>query len=268
MGTVIGTPTNVVLFGLVTDTYGPETTLSFGTWAAYGIPLSLILLLFVWAILGMIFIGPKKFFACKNPDKSREAAIRQILDEEKRSLGPIEWAEGSAIGILAVIVVLWVTRKPGVDGWAALVPSGFNKDGKSIPLTTDTQAAVLGTILVCAWPANNPFRRRQPTEQDIDPLEPVLPWKVAQSRCPWQVLFLIGGGFCLSRMCTVSQVVCSLSLAVVHEAVYGGMSVCAIQTREVGSSTSVALSRDKVAQSHRRVCVTASADHDRHGMAR
>uniref|UniRef100_A0A5K3EL26 CitMHS domain-containing protein n=1 Tax=Mesocestoides corti TaxID=53468 RepID=A0A5K3EL26_MESCO len=204
MGTVIGTPTNVVLFGLVTDTYGPETTLSFGTWAAYGIPLSLILLLFVWAILGMIFIGPKKFFACKNPDKSREAAIRQILDEEKRSLGPIEWAEGSAIGILAVIVVLWVTRKPGVDGWAALVPSGFNKDGKSIPLTTDTQAAVLGTILVCAWPANNPFRRRQPTEQDIDPLEPVLPWKVAQSRCPWQVLFLIGGGFCLSRMCTVS----------------------------------------------------------------
>uniref|UniRef100_A0A5K3G082 CitMHS domain-containing protein n=1 Tax=Mesocestoides corti TaxID=53468 RepID=A0A5K3G082_MESCO len=228
MGTVIGTPTNVVFVGMVADTYGADTTLTFGTWAAYGTPLSLILLLCVWAILCIIFIGPRKFFAWKNPDKSRDAAIQQIVQEEMSTLGPIEWAEGSALGILVAVVLLWVSRKPGVEGWSALVPSGVQENGKPLQLTTDTQAAVLGSILICVWPANNPFRRRQPTEQAIDPLEPVLPWKVAQSRCPWQVLFLIGGGFCLSKMCTVSHVVCSLSLSrgCPRGSVWGNERVC------------------------------------------
>ncbi|VDM35785.1 unnamed protein product [Hydatigera taeniaeformis] len=204
MGTVIGTPTNVVLFGLVSDRYGTDTGLTFGSWAAYGMPLSFILLICVWAILGIIFIGPKKFFACRGRDKSREAAIQQILEEEKKALGPVGWADGSAMGILALVILLWISRKPGVDGWSAIVPFKIGANGKRIELTTDTQPALLGTILVCVWPAYNPFRRRRPDEAPVDPYETVLPWKVAQSRCPWQVLFLIGGGFCLSEICSLS----------------------------------------------------------------
>lgn len=90
MGTVIGTPTNVVFFGMVADTYGADTPLSFGTWAAYGIPLSLILLICLWVILGIFFIGPKKFFACNKQDRKREASILQILQEEKATLGPVQ----------------------------------------------------------------------------------------------------------------------------------------------------------------------------------
>lgn len=85
MGTVIGTPTNVVLFGLVAkwdmpiplppvfflqsliayviftlvSRYGSDTGLNFGSWAAYGAPLSLIMIVVTWVILGVIFIGPK-----------------------------------------------------------------------------------------------------------------------------------------------------------------------------------------------------------------
>ncbi|EUB58910.1 Solute carrier family 13 member [Echinococcus granulosus] len=173
MGTVIGTPTNVVLFGLVSDRYGFDTGLTFGSWAAYGMPLSLILLICVWVILGVIFIGPK-------------------------------WADGSAMAILALVILLWISRKPGVDGWSAIVPFKTSPTGKRIELTTDTQPAVLGSILICIWPAYNPFRRRRPDQPPVDALETVLPWKVAQSRCPWQVLLLIGGGFCLSDICNVS----------------------------------------------------------------
>ncbi|KAL5104859.1 Solute carrier family 13 member 2 [Taenia crassiceps] len=204
VATVIGTPTNVVLFGLVNDRYGTDTGLTFGSWAAYGMPLSLILLICVWAILGIIFIGPKKFFSCRGRDKSREVAIRQILEEEKRALGPVGWADGSAMAILGLVILLWISRKPGVDGWSAIVPFKIGPNGKRIELTTDTQPALLGTILVCFWPAHNPFRKRRPDEPSVDPFETVLPWKVAQSRCPWQVLFLIGGGFCLSEICNLS----------------------------------------------------------------
>ncbi|VUZ41217.1 unnamed protein product [Hymenolepis diminuta] len=203
MGTVIGTPTNVVLFGLVASRYGSGTGLNFGSWAAYGAPLSLIMVIATWVILGMFFIGPKKFFQCRGHDKAREAAIHQILEDEKRTLGPISWAEGSAMGILLLVIVLWVTRKPGVDGWSVLTVSKV-ENKKTVEYVTDSQPAVLGTILLCVWPAINPFRRRRADETTANPLETVLPWKVASSKCPWTVLFLIGGGFALSDICSYS----------------------------------------------------------------
>ena len=52
------------------------------------------------------------------------------------------------MGILAFVILLWVSRKPGVEGWSALFLPGF---------VTDTQPAILGTILMCIWPAVNPF---------------------------------------------------------------------------------------------------------------
>ncbi|VDN99414.1 unnamed protein product [Rodentolepis nana] len=203
MGTVIGTPTNVVLFGLVASRYGSDTGLNFGSWAAYGAPLSLIMVIVTWIVLGMFFIGPKRFFQCRGSDKAREAAIRQILEEEKKTLGPVSWAEGSAMGILLMVIVLWVTRKPGVDGWSVITVSKV-ENNKTIQFVTDSQPAVLGTILLCVWPAINPFRRRRSDESSANSLETVLPWKIASSKCPWTVLFLIGGGFALSDICSES----------------------------------------------------------------
>ncbi|KAM7536361.1 hypothetical protein Aperf_G00000086300 [Anoplocephala perfoliata] len=203
MGTVIGTPTNVVLFGLVANRYGSDTGLNFGSWAAYGAPLSFVMIIVTWAILGIIFIGPKKFFQCREKDEAREAAIRQILDDEKRELGPIGWAEGSAMGILLLVIALWVTRKPGVEGWSAITVKKM-EGTKALEYVSDCQPAVLGTILISVWPAFNPFRKRRPDEPQVNRLETVLPWKVASSKCPWTVLFLIGGGFALSDMCSSS----------------------------------------------------------------
>ncbi|VDD74713.1 unnamed protein product [Mesocestoides corti] len=83
----------------------------------------------------------RKFFAWKNPDKSRDAAIQQIVQEEMSTLGPIEWAEGSALGILVAVVLLWVSRKPGVEGWSALVPlkqgSRIDETGSSLTCVAD-----------------------------------------------------------------------------------------------------------------------------------
>ncbi|KAM7536789.1 hypothetical protein Aperf_G00000086144 [Anoplocephala perfoliata] len=203
MGTVIGTPTNVVLTGFASNRYGSDTSLNFGSWIAYGVPLSFIMLIVTWAILGIIFIGPKKFFQCRGKDPAREAAIRQILDDERRELGPVGWAEGSAMGILLFVIILWITRKPGVDGWSVITKTETSGTTKT-NYVSDCQPAVLGTILLCIWPANLPFRRRDPDEPPVNPLEAVLPWKVAADKCPWTALFLIGGGFALSDICTKS----------------------------------------------------------------
>lgn len=44
---------------LLYSRYGSDTGLNFGSWAAYGAPLSLIMVIATWVILGMFFIGPK-----------------------------------------------------------------------------------------------------------------------------------------------------------------------------------------------------------------
>lgn len=37
------------------------------------------------------------------------------------------------MGILAFVILLWVSRKPGAPGWSALVPEGTTPEGKSYP---------------------------------------------------------------------------------------------------------------------------------------
>nr|VZI38474.1 unnamed protein product [Spirometra erinaceieuropaei] len=203
MGTVIGTPTNVVFYGMVTDKYGSSTSLSFGTWAAYAVPVSILCLFFTWLILCLLFIGPKKFFRRRGADRARDEAFKAILEDEKRSLGPVKWAEGTCMAVLAFVVLLWISREPGAPGWSKIMPKVL-RNGKLAPLVTDTQPAILGTVLFMVLPAYNPFAKKKRDGTAADPKESVLPWKVAQSRCPWGVLILIGGGFALSKMCSVS----------------------------------------------------------------
>ncbi|VDK80709.1 unnamed protein product [Dibothriocephalus latus] len=163
MGTVIGTPTNVVFYGMVTE----------------------------------------KFFKRRGHDKARDEAFKAILEEEKRSLGPVKWAEGTCMTVLAFVVLLWISREPGAPGWSKFMPKVM-RNGKLTPLVTDTQPAIIGTVLFLVLPAYNPFAKKIRDGTPADPEETVLPWKVAASKCPWSVLILLGGGFALSKICSVS----------------------------------------------------------------
>ncbi|HTK86790.1 MAG TPA: DASS family sodium-coupled anion symporter [Nitrospiraceae bacterium] len=98
MATIVGTPPNLIGVGLIAEQAG--MTLSFVTWMAFGLPLSLAMLLCAWLLLGWL-----------NPPHATEAAHAA---EEMPLRGTAVWTRGQINACIAfgMAVVLWIV--PGV----------------------------------------------------------------------------------------------------------------------------------------------------------
>jgi len=144
---------------------GKYTDLTFVTWMAFNLPISLINLLLTWAIVGMMHIGlPKSdnWFLRKlsfTKDKKAieaeeeveegglaneqvETMLRGNLDE----MGNISFHEWTVIILFAIAVLLWFFREPQfMPGWSDL----FSNSGVSI---TDASVSVLIAILMFVIP--------------------------------------------------------------------------------------------------------------------
>ncbi|KAL5103174.1 Solute carrier family 13 member 2 [Taenia crassiceps] len=238
MGTLTGTATNLVVYNLLTDVYGSETGLNFGSWMAYAFPISLIILLCVWFVICLIYLGPKQLFSCgRRGSKSTRSSfdevftsedseegfksqqnvadisladiVRKIIEEEEKVIGSMTWAEGTVLTLFVSVVILWIGREPGVPGWSLFMPTKTNSKGRIIPYVGDTQPIVLVAFLAMVLPYNNPFKLRiRPDELRKEALarinRPLLPWSEAEKKCAWGVVILIGGGFALSKIVTSS----------------------------------------------------------------
>ncbi|EUB55250.1 Solute carrier family 13 member [Echinococcus granulosus] len=238
MGTLTGTPTNIVVYNLLTDVYGSETGLNFGSWMAYAFPISLIILLCIWFTICLIYLGPKQLFSCRRTvSKSASSAsdevftieeseegheskrkiadisladiVQKIIEEEEKVIGSMTWAEGTVLTLFISVVILWIGREPGVPGWSLIMPTKTNSKGRIIHYVGDTQPIVLVAFLALVLPYNNPFKLRNcPDEMRKEALarlnRPLLPWSEAEKKCAWGVIILIGGGFALSKIVTSS----------------------------------------------------------------
>jgi di/tricarboxylate transporter len=60
---------------------------------------------------------------------------------------------------------------------------------------TDTTAAIMILLVICAWPKTNPFK--------CDIYEPLLTWKDIEKQFAWKLIFLLGGAFALAQGCEV-----------------------------------------------------------------
>jgi sodium-dependent dicarboxylate transporter 2/3/5 len=173
LGTPIGTPPNIVYLQ-----YAPD--MGFVDWLAFGIPTVCILVPLIWFFL--------VFVVGKIP-KHLPLGGKEIIHSELKKLGRMsreEWVVGS---VFLGMALLWITRdiKLGLDpttgeklsvGWAkALGVAEYVHDGV---------VAVLGAIVLFAWPSKN------------RPGERILDWETAR-KIPWDVLLLFGGGLVLAK---------------------------------------------------------------------
>ncbi|KAM3172295.1 hypothetical protein ACTXT7_014834 [Hymenolepis weldensis] len=282
MGTLTGTSTNLVIYNLLTDVYGPNTGLNFGSWMAYAIPISLMTLFCIWFVICIIYLGPKQLFSCSRPkrrsgrslietpyeneenENEREKAegsediflseiVEQILVEEKKVLGPMTWAEGTVLTLFISLIILWIAREPGIPGWSRFMPIKTNSKGRIINYVGDTQPIVLIAFLGMVLPYNNPFKLRvRPDEPRNEALHrinrPLLPWTVAESKCAWGVVVLIGGGFALSKIVTssgLSTIISNYLIGVgnlpVFALVYLLTMMCSFLTETVSNTATVSI---------------------------
>jgi sodium-dependent dicarboxylate transporter 2/3/5 len=176
IGTLVGTPPNLVLAGMAPNLVPGLEALSFGRWMLFGVPFVLLFLPVVGLQLGRGLPA----------GSGRDAG----LAAERAALGPMTAVERRVAVLFAVTAAAWVTRS-GLDfgavtipGWSALLASwGVIPEAKMI---SDAVPAVTAAILTTLLPSGEGNGRR------------MLSWNEIEGGVPWGVLLLFGGGFAIA----------------------------------------------------------------------
>ncbi len=170
IATVIGTPPNSVLIGLLENEY--NITISFVRWMALGLPFSAVLITIIYFVLvKWLFPNTGLVFG----------ASKDVIKNELNALGSISPKEKQVLIIFAIIVSLWIFR--------SLINSVFPQLGLS-----DTMISILGAIALFAIPHN------------LKKGDFILQWKDTQ-KLAWGILILFGGGLALAKGMSASGIV-------------------------------------------------------------
>jgi sodium-dependent dicarboxylate transporter 2/3/5 len=160
MATLIGTPPNLVLAGVLENTYAIK--ISFFKWMTFALPVSIVLLFICWKYLTTLAY---KLKALKFADSKQQ--IQGMIDQ----LGKVSYEE-KMVGVVFLLAALgWIFRSlleeiiPGLD---------------------DTIIAICAALLLFLIPSKN---RKG---------EKLLTWSEAV-KIPWGIIILFGGGMALAQ---------------------------------------------------------------------
>ena len=159
VATLIGTPPNLVLAGVVEESFGYEIT--FSQWFKFGFPISVVLLFLCWKYLTS--------FAFKFKQKAFPGG-RAEISKQLKTLGQISYEEKLVAIVFALTAFAWVTR----DYILKLI----------VPAIDDTIIAMISAVIIFLLPTKNKERR-------------LLNWEEAV-KLPWGILLLFGGGMALA----------------------------------------------------------------------
>ncbi|MBD7935586.1 DASS family sodium-coupled anion symporter [Cytobacillus sp. Sa5YUA1] len=161
LGTLIGTPPNMIFAGVVKEIYGIE--ISFATWMLFGVPFACILLLAAWVYLVKIAF----------PMSIKELpGGKEIISSERQHLGKISFEEKLVLVVFLATAVAWITR--------SFIPFDF------ISRIDDTIIAIAAAIILFLLPSKS--------SKDGQ----LLNWKDALN-IPWGILLLFGGGLAIAK---------------------------------------------------------------------
>jgi len=161
LATLIGTPPNAILAGVLESRYGFR--IGFAQWLGFALPLTLLLLALAWWYL--VRRGLRGL--------SRAPLVESgIMERELRGLGPLGVPEGRVLAVFALVVTGWL-----LQGVIARGP---------LALLSDSSIAIAGALLLFMLPAGG----GRPGF--------LLDWQHAV-RLPWDIILLFGGGFALAR---------------------------------------------------------------------
>ena len=160
MATLIGTPPNMVLAGVVEESYGIK--LNMFDWMKFGVPLSSFLLMICWVYLTKIA------FKFKNEEFSagRDEILRQI-----KKLGSFSNEEIKVLIVFILTALGWISR---------------GSIEKIFPLIDDTIIAIFFAVILFIIPTSN-------NKSD----KTILVWDDT-IKLPWGILILFGGGMAIA----------------------------------------------------------------------
>ncbi len=175
IGTLIGTPPNLIFAAQLRRLFPQAPTIGFLEWMKVGIPLVVLFLPLSWLVLTRVALPV---------GRERIEGGREVVEKELAKLGrPCrgEWMVGT---VFVVTALGWVGRADidlgflHIRGWASLLGVGSS--------VGDATVAIIAALLLFALPAS------------LEKGQFLLDWHTARG-IPWGVLILFGGGIALAN---------------------------------------------------------------------
>ena len=160
MATLIGTPPNLVLAGVVKTSFNVE--INFLQWMSFGLPISIFLLFICWKYLTTI--------AYNFSDQNFESGLNEI-DKQLKELGKVSYEEKSVLIVFILTALAWVTQSFLIKQF--------------IPAIDDTIIVIFAAIILFILPNKEGSKK-------------LLSWADAV-KLPWGILLLFGGGMALAK---------------------------------------------------------------------
>lgn len=182
IATVIGTPPNSIMIGLLENEYNME--ISFVKWMVIGVPFSIILIGIIYLVL------VKWMYPSYN---LKFTASKDVIKNELEKLGPISGKEKQVLVIFGITVFLWIFR------------TVINEIFPELKLN-DTIISMMAAVAMFAIPYN------------LKKGDFIINWKDTQ-KLAWGILILFGGGLALAEGMSVSGIVDMVSGAIADSGV-------------------------------------------------
>jgi len=180
VGTLIGTPPNLIFAGAVRNLFPQAPEIGFLDWMMLGVPVVMVYLPIMWLYLCRFGAGiPLK--------QIRFRGGQTVIAEELRKLGAMCWQEKYILAVWSAMALLWIFRADirlgafTIPGWSGLF-------GRPAYLQ-DATVAMATALLLCLTPAK---------AKDEKMGYHLIDWDTIRQGVPWGVLFLFGGGFAVA----------------------------------------------------------------------
>jgi sodium-dependent dicarboxylate transporter 2/3/5 len=219
MGTLIGTPPNLVFAGSARELAGRDV--GFVEFMAIGVPMVVLLLPLTWALL---------VFGLFRRAPALGADAREVIRSRHAALGPLRGGEAATLAIFAATAFAWFVRERKELG-AFAIPGLTDL----APGISDTSIGIAGALLL--------FIVRGRTREDAR--RPLLTWSEARA-IPWEVLLLFGGGLSLAAAMEATGVARWLGSLMgglsgyPPAVIYAGLALIVLALSEIASNTAVA----------------------------
>ncbi|EZA59521.1 Protein I'm not dead yet, partial [Ooceraea biroi] len=198
IGTLVGTGTNLTFKGIYESIFPEAEGISFTSWMIASFPQMVCNSFLTWLYIRIAYMGylrpQSKDAQLATIGPEGEAVTNQVIQERYKNLGTLTFHEFGVMTLFFMCVFLWIFRKPGfIIGWSELITDVDLRD--SVPV-------IFASILMFFIPKDPSFIyacSRDPAKRPKRSSEGLMTWKAIETKMPWSLMFLLGGGFAISR---------------------------------------------------------------------